>query len=62
MKNPEIKMKDELIAKIETREAVVGVIGLGYVGLPLAREFLKKDFNVLGFDVDNDKIVKISNG
>lgn len=55
-------MKDELIAKIEAREAVVGIIGLGYVGLPLAREFLKKDFTVLGFDVDDDKIVKISNG
>ena len=55
-------MKDELIAKIEAREAVVGVIGLGYVGLPLAREFLKKNFTVMGFDVDDDKIVKISNG
>ena len=55
-------MKDELLAKIKGREAVVGVIGLGYVGLPLAREFLKKNFTVLGFDVDDDKIVKISNG
>ena len=55
-------MKDELIAKIESREAVVGVIGLGYVGLPLAREFLKKNFTVLGFDVDEEKVVKISNG
>lgn len=55
-------MKNELIAKIESREAVVGVIGLGYVGLPLAREFLKKNFSVMGFDVDEDKIVKISKG
>jgi UDP-N-acetyl-D-glucosamine dehydrogenase len=55
-------MKDELIAKIRAREAVVGIIGLGYVGLPLAREFLKSGFTVLGFDVDNEKIVKISNG
>jgi UDP-N-acetyl-D-glucosamine dehydrogenase len=55
-------MKDELIAGIEAREAVVGIIGLGYVGLPLAREFLKKGFTVLGFDVDDGKIVKISNG
>jgi UDP-N-acetyl-D-glucosamine dehydrogenase len=62
VKNREIKMKDELIAKIESREAVVGVIGLGYVGLPLAREFLKKNFTVLGFDVDEEKVVKISNG
>jgi UDP-N-acetyl-D-glucosamine dehydrogenase len=62
VKNREIKMKDELIAKIESRETVVGVIGLGYVGLPLAREFLKKNFTVLGFDVDEEKVVKISNG
>lgn len=55
-------MKDELIAKIESRETVVGVIGLGYVGLPLAREFLKKNFTVLGFDVDEEKVVKICNG
>jgi len=55
-------MKAKLIAKIETREAVIGVIGLGYVGLPLAREFLKKNFTVLGFDVDEDKVVKISSG
>lgn len=55
-------MKNKLITKIESREAVVGVIGLGYVGLPLAREFLKKKFTVLGFDVDEDKVVKISNG
>lgn len=55
-------MKDELIAKIKERKAVVGVIGLGYVGLPLAREFLDKDFTVLGFDIDDNKIVKIRNG
>ena len=55
-------MKDRLIARIESREAVVGVIGLGYVGLPLAREFLKKNFTVLGFDVDEDKVVKINSG
>ena len=55
-------MKDRLIARIESREVVVGVIGLGYVGLPLAREFLKKNFTVLGFDVDEDKVVKINSG
>jgi UDP-N-acetyl-D-glucosamine dehydrogenase len=53
-------MKDELIAKIESRETVVGVIGLGYVGLPLAREFLKKNFTVLGFDVMKKKSLKLA--
>lgn len=55
-------MKKELIEKIENRGAVVGIIGLGYVGLPLAREFLKKNFTILGFDLDEAKIEKINNG
>ncbi len=40
----------------------VGIIGLGYVGLPLAREFLKKGFNVIGFDVDEKKINSLNSG
>jgi len=55
-------MKEALIEKIKNRETVVGIIGLGYVGLPLAREFLKKDFSVLGFDLDNDKIHQLNSG
>ena len=47
--------------KIESREARVGVIGLGYVGLPLALEFSKAGFHVTGFDLDANK-VKILNG
>jgi len=55
-------MKDLLIEKIKNRKAVVGIIGLGYVGLPLAREFLKKDFQILGFDLDKNKIEKLNIG
>ena len=55
-------MREELIAKIETRTGVIGIIGLGYVGLPLAREFLKKNFTILGFDLDHSKIEKINLG
>jgi UDP-N-acetyl-D-glucosamine dehydrogenase len=55
-------MKEILIEKIKNRDAVVGIIGLGYVGLPLAREFLKKDFTILGFDLDEEKIKKLSLG
>jgi UDP-N-acetyl-D-glucosamine dehydrogenase len=43
---------DELIAKAERREARFGVIGLGYVGLPLAVELAKAGYEVLGFDID----------
>src|SRR5512145_2666571 len=44
-------MKDELLSKIRDRRAVVGVVGLGYVGLPLAIEFAEAGFHVIGFDV-----------
>ena len=43
---------DELIAKAERREALIGVMGLGYVGLPLAIEMVKAGYRVLGFDVN----------
>lgn len=40
----------------------VGVIGLGYVGLPLIREFMEKDFTVIGFDIDEQKVEKLNAG
>jgi UDP-N-acetyl-D-glucosamine dehydrogenase len=47
---------------IRARKAVVGVIGLGYVGLPLVRLFALKGFRVLGFDIDAPKIEKLQRG
>jgi UDP-N-acetyl-D-glucosamine dehydrogenase len=47
---------------LRARKAVVGVIGLGYVGLPLVRLFALKGFRVLGFDVDPAKIEKLNRG
>jgi UDP-N-acetyl-D-glucosamine dehydrogenase len=44
-------MKEQVLARIADRSATVGVIGLGYVGLPLAVEFARAGFNVVGFDV-----------
>ena len=52
----------ELIKKIQTRDAKIGVIGLGYVGLPLAIEFVQAGFKVLGIDIDKNKIELINNG
>lgn len=45
----------ELLQKINNKSAVVGIIGLGYVGLPLGLEFALKGFNVIGFDLDPKK-------
>src|ERR1700692_3288698 len=48
--------------KIKTRAARVGIIGLGYVGLPLAMEFAKAGFSVTGIDVLEDKVAKLNRG
>jgi UDP-N-acetyl-D-glucosamine dehydrogenase len=48
--------------KIDSRKAKVGVIGLGYVGLPLAVEFTKAGFDVTGFDVDESKVAELNAG
>ncbi|MCH7973626.1 MAG: hypothetical protein IH949_07020, partial [Bacteroidetes bacterium] len=53
---------NSLISKIKDKSAVVGVIGLGYVGLPLSLEFASKGFNVIGFDVDERKIPLLNSG
>ena len=51
-----------LKARIENKEAHIGVIGLGYVGLPLAVEFAKAGFPVTGIDVDESKVAAINAG
>src|SRR5262245_34761368 len=48
--------------RIEGRTARVGIIGLGYVGLPLARALAQKGIAVLGFDVDAAKVDKLQRG
>ena len=48
-------MKNDLIKKINDKSAVVGIIGLGYVGLPLVIRFSEEKFKVIGFDIDNEK-------
>ena len=46
----------ELKSKIESKTARVGIVGLGYVGLPLAVEFAKAGFSVTGIDIQESKI------
>src|SRR3990167_5474939 len=52
----------ELLKKIESKEANIGVVGLGYVGLPLAIEFCKAGFKVIGFDIDEKKVELLKQG
>jgi UDP-N-acetyl-D-glucosamine dehydrogenase len=55
-------MEHELIRKIEDKSAIIGIIGLGYVGLPLALRFTETGFQVIGFDMDSDKIKALDAG
>ncbi len=52
----------ELLKKIENKTAKIGIVGLGYVGLPLGLEFAEKEFFVLGFDIDDTKIPVLNSG
>ena len=53
---------DELVERLKTKKARIGVIGLGYVGLPLVRLFASKGFAVLGFDIDDAKVRSLNAG
>lgn len=52
----------DLESKIKNKKALIGIIGMGYVGLPLVKTFLKKGFEVLGFDVDARKVNILNQG
>lgn len=55
-------MKEELLCKIKNKSIVVGVVGLGYVGLPLALEKAKAGFKTIGFDIQEDKVNAVNKG
>jgi len=57
-----VQLKDQLLAKIENRSACIGVVGLGYVGLPLALEFARAGFKVIGYDVSERLIAQLMAG
>jgi UDP-N-acetyl-D-glucosamine dehydrogenase len=54
--------EDRLIQKIEKKKVLVGIIGMGYVGLPLLLRFCEEGFRVLGFDVDSKKVAQLKRG
>ncbi|MFC0272232.1 nucleotide sugar dehydrogenase [Metabacillus herbersteinensis] len=53
---------EKLLSKIESKNAVIGVVGLGYVGLPLAVEKAKAGFTVIGFDVQQSRVDQVNQG
>jgi UDP-N-acetyl-D-glucosamine dehydrogenase len=57
-----LNLKDQLLAKIEDRSATIGIVGLGYVGLPLAVEFAKAGFHVIGYDVSKRVTAQLMEG
>ncbi|MBN2425498.1 MAG: nucleotide sugar dehydrogenase [Calditrichaceae bacterium] len=52
----------DLLSKIKENKAVIGVVGLGYVGLPLLMEFVEQGFKTIGFDIDGRKVIKLNAG
>jgi len=55
-------MANSLLNRINERSALIGIVGLGYVGLPLVLRFCEEGFNVLGFDIDREKADKLNSG
>jgi len=55
-------MRDELVRKLSEKTATIGVVGLGYVGIPLSISFSRAGYKVVGFDVDPSKTESISRG
>jgi len=53
---------EELRQRLDRREAVIGIVGLGYVGLPLALEFAKQGYACIGFEVDPKKVESLREG
>lgn len=57
-----MNLKEQLLNKINNRTAVVGVVGLGYVGLPLAVEKANAGFKTIGFDIQKEKVELVNQG
>ena len=56
------EIKQSAIGKFRDKTATIGIVGLGYVGLPLMLRYAETGFKVLGFDIDAEKVDKLNNG
>lgn len=57
-----MKYQDELIGKLARKEAVIGIVGMGYVGLPLMLCYMSNGYKVIGIDIDTDKVESLNAG
>src|SRR5690606_24463037 len=57
-----LSMQKTSIQKLRQKEALIGVVGLGYVGLPLMLRYNAIGFRVLGIDIDDNKVNKLNDG
>lgn len=55
-------MKNELIRKIENKSCVIGIVGMGYVGIPLMLRFIAEGYQVIGIDIDQHKVQMLNDG
>jgi len=62
MKNSNDNHQQRLLKKLQDRQAVIGIVGLGYVGLPLMLRFTEVGYRVIGFDIDPDKVQALGEG
>lgn len=61
-KTTDNKLAEQLLEKLNNKTAVIGVVGLGYVGLPLAVEKAKAGYRVIGFDIQDSRVNQVNNG
>ncbi|UNK38231.1 nucleotide sugar dehydrogenase [Shinella sp. H4-D48] len=57
-----VRLSVSLVRKLESKEAVIGIVGLGYVGLPLVLRYAEVGYKVIGFDIDPTKVMKLAAG
>ncbi|MGH8397252.1 MAG: nucleotide sugar dehydrogenase [Gammaproteobacteria bacterium] len=62
MKNSTDNYQQQLIERLCNHQAMIGIVGLGYVGLPLVLRFTEVGFKVIGFDIDPDKVTRLNGG
>lgn len=53
---------DDFVARVRSRKVVIGIVGMGYVGIPLALAALRQGFSVIGFDIDENRVQQLNAG